>query len=212
VCDWPELLDLLDQHKVPVVRIAPGDFPGRTPQVQMNDYGAARDMTAQLIALGHRDIAFIHGNPTHHAAARRYEGFCAAMADAGLPVSDKRVLQGDFSFRSGLHAAERLLSHSDRPTAVFAGNDEMALAVLVVAMRHGIPVPERLSVAGFDDAPIARMAWPQLTTVRQPNVEMAATAVDLLVRSQASALDAAAMVCELPYALVMRPSTAPLQA
>lgn len=209
VCDWPELLDLLERHQVPVVRIAPGDFPIRTPQVQMDDYGAAREMTAQLIAMGHSGIVFIQGNPTHHAAAHRYKGFCAAMADAGLAVPNARVLQGDFSFRSGLEAAEQLLSHSNRPTAVFAANDEMALAVLVVAMRHGIAVPEQLSVAGFDDAPIARMAWPQLTTIRQPNVEMAATAVEMLVRAQGSA-DAGAMVRQLPYALVMRTSTGPL--
>jgi LacI family transcriptional regulator len=74
-----------------------------------------------------------------------------------------------------------------------------------VAMRNGIAVPEQLSVAGFDDAPIARMAWPQLTTVRQPNVEMAATAVDLLVRAPEDE-----PTRQLPYALVMRPSTAPL--
>ncbi|MBC9032153.1 LacI family DNA-binding transcriptional regulator [Sphingomonas sp. JC676] len=212
LCDLPELLDLLDQHQVPVVRIAPGDFPGRTPRVHMDDYGAAREMTVRLVAMGHRDIAFIQGNPTHHAAARRFEGFCAAMTEAGLAVADTWVLQGDFSFRSGLEAAELLLGHSNRPTAVFAGNDEMALAVLVVAMRHGIAVPEQLSVAGFDDAPIARMAWPQLTTVRQPNAEMGSTAVDLLMRAQVSGGDAIATECQLPYALIMRPSTAPVPA
>ncbi|MET0310243.1 MAG: LacI family DNA-binding transcriptional regulator [Sphingomonas sp.] len=208
VCDWPELLDLLEKHQVPVVRIAPGDFPGRTPQIRMDDFGAAREMTAQLIALGHRDIAFIQGNPTHHAAAHRYEGFCAAMREAGLSVPETRALHGDFSFRSGLDAAERLLGQRTYPTAIFAANDEMALAVLVVAMRHGIAVPERLSVAGFDDAPIARMAWPQLSTIRQPNVEMAATAVDLLARVQGNGHGAATQEFELPYTLVMRSSTA----
>jgi LacI family transcriptional regulator len=211
LCDWPELLDLFERYQVPVVRISAGDFPGRTAQVQMDDRGAAQEMTGQLIALGHRDIAFIQGNPTHHAAARRLEGFCAAMGDAGLPTPASRTLQGDFTFRSGLDAAERLLGAPDRPTAIFAANDEMALAVLVAAMRNGIVVPEQLSIAGFDDAPIARMAWPQLTTIRQPNVEMAATAVDLLVRAQGRAHDAAAETCQLPYALVMRASTAPAQ-
>ena len=205
VCDWSELLDLFDAHDVPVVRISPGDMPERGLQVQMDDRGAAEDMTRRLIALGHRDIAFIQGNPTHHAAARRLEGFRAAMADAGLAAPDTRTLQGDFTFRSGLEAAEQLLSSADRPSAVFAATDEMALAVLVVAMRKGIAVPEQLSVAGFDDAPIARMAWPQLSTVRQPNVEMAATAVDLLVRAPEGE-----PARQLPYALVMRPSTAPL--
>ena len=206
LCDQPELLDLLDRYQVPVVRISPGDFPGRTPQVQMDDRGAAREMTEALIALGHRDIAFIQGNPTHHAAARRLEGFCAAMESAGLVVPDSRTLQGDFTFRSGLDAGEELLGSPDRPTAIFAANDEMALAVLVAAMRHGISVPEQLSIAGFDDAPVARMAWPQLSTVRQPNFEMATTAVDLLVRKQACV--PAAQTCQLSHALIMRSSTA----
>jgi len=208
LCDWPELLDLFERHDVPVVRISPGDFPGRTPQVQLDDNSAAQEMTRQLIALGHRDIAFIQGNPTHHAAARRLEGFRAAMAQAGLATPETRTLQGDFTFRSGLAAAEQLLARPDRPTAIFAANDEMALAVLVVAMRNGIAVPEQLSIAGFDDAPIARMAWPQLSTVRQPNLEMGATAVDLLVHIQAPGGDAGAEQRELPYDLIMRSSTA----
>jgi len=208
LCDWPELLDLFDRHQVPVVRISPGDFPERSPQVQMDDRGAAQEMTQRLIALGHRDIAFIQGNPTHHAAARRLEGFSAAMADADLAVPETRTLQGDFTFRSGLDAADRLLGTADHPTAIFAANDEMALAVLVAAMRNGIAVPEQLSIAGFDDAPIARMAWPQLSTVRQPNVEMATNAVDLLVHSHSGAL--AAQTCQLPYTMVMRSSTAPV--
>lgn len=208
LCDWSELLDLFERHRIPVVRISPGDFPGRTPQVRMDDRGAAREMTQQLIGLGHRDIAFIQGNPTHHAAAQRLQGFVAAMKDAGLEASESRTLQGDFTFRSGLDAADRLLSAPDRPTAIFAANDEMALAVLVAAMRNGIGVPEQLSIAGFDDAPISRMAWPQLTTVRQPNADMATTAVDMLVRMQGRASDATAEACQLPHALIMRASTA----
>jgi len=208
-CDWPELLDLFERHRVPVVRISAGDFPGRTPQVQMDDSGAAREMTRRLIALGHRDIAFIQGNPTHHAAARRLEGFRAAMQEAGLAIPASRTLQGDFTFRSGLEAGEKLLGARDRPSAIFAANDEMALAVLVAAMRNGVVVPDQLSIAGFDDAPIARMAWPQLSTVRQPNIEMAAMAVDMLVRAQGPARDAATETCQLPHMLIMRPSVAP---
>ncbi|WP_404333669.1 LacI family DNA-binding transcriptional regulator [Sphingomonas sp. MMS12-HWE2-04] len=211
LCDWPELLDLFDRNEVPVVRISPGDFPERSPQVLMDDRGAAQEMTRRLIALGHRDIAFIQGNPTHHAAARRLAGFAAAMTEAGLAAPESRTLQGDFTFRSGLDAADRLLGGPDRPTAIFAANDEMALAVLVAAMRNGIAVPEQLSIAGFDDAPIARMAWPQLSTVRQPNVEMAVTAVDLLVRLQGRGDESAIETRQLAYTMVMRASTAQAQ-
>jgi LacI family transcriptional regulator len=209
ICDWSELIDMLEERKVPIVRIAPGDQLDRTPQVRMDDRAAARDMTRRLIALGHRDIAFLRGNPLHSASHRRWQGFCDALQEAGLEIASKRVLQGDFSFRSGLAAAEALLGSGDLPTAVFASNDEMALAVQVVAMRHQIAVPETLSIAGFDDAPLARMAWPQLTTVKQPNVEMAAAAVDMLIARRGAAGGKGADRLVLPYEIIERPSSAP---
>lgn len=206
LCDWPELLDLFERVQVPVVRISPGDFPDRTAAVEMDECGAARELTEALIALGHRDIGFIQGNPEHHAAARRLEGFRAAMAAAGLAVPPQRTLQGDFTFRSGLTAGERLLAAPDRPSAIFAANDEMALGVLVAAMRNGVAVPDQLSIAGFDDAAIARMAWPPLSTVHQPHVEMAAAAVDLLTGMSG---EAACRTRRLPHRLALRESSGP---
>ena len=205
VCDWVELLDLFEAHEIPVVRLSPGIMVDRTPQVRIDDRAAAREMTERLLALGHRDIAFIRGNPTHSASARRWQGFSDATRAAGISVPPRRVLQGDFSFRTGLAAAEATLASEDRPTAIFASNDEMALAVLVVAMRHGIVVPDQLSVVGFDDAPVARMAWPKLTTIHQPNAELATTAVDLLLAPQLRD-DGTQPVVELGYSLVDRPS------
>jgi len=176
----------------------------------MDDRAAAREVTEKLIALGHRDIGFIKGNPTHSATVRRWEGFCDAIAAAGISIPPKRVLQGDFTFRSGLIAAEAILSDSEPPTAIFASNDEMALAALVVAMRHQIAVPSALSIVGFDDAPVSRMAWPQLSTVRQPNPEMAAAAIDLLVGPGQQTRDGSVCV-ELPYEFIERGSLATAQ-
>ena len=205
VCDWTELLALFEEHEIPIVRLAPATEPERSPQVRIDDRAAARGMTERLIALGHRDIAFIRGNPTHSAADRRWLGFQDATGAAGITVPVRRVLQGDFSFKSGLAAAEAILGDDEPPTAIFGSNDEMALAALVVAMRHGIGVPDQLSVVGFDDAPIARMAWPQLTTVHQPNAEMAAAAVDLLLEPQPRTGDGRCV--ELDYTLIDRSSS-----
>jgi LacI family transcriptional regulator len=207
ICDWPDLIDMLEANEVPIVRIAPGDALDRTPQVRMDDRAAAREVTEKLIALGHRDIGFIKGNPTHSATVRRWEGFCDAIAAAGISIPPKRVLQGDFTFRSGLAAAEAILGDGEPPTAIFASNDEMALAVSVVAMRHQISVPSVLSIVGFDDAPVSRMAWPQLSTVRQPNPEMAAAAIDLLVGPGQQTRDGSVCV-ELPYEFIERGSIA----
>jgi LacI family transcriptional regulator len=207
ICDRVELIEVFERHDVPVVRIAPGAELDRTPQVRMDDRAAARAMTEHLLSLGHRDIAFVLGNPQHSASERRWLGFQDAMGAAGLPPDPRRVFQGDFGFRSGIEAAGVLFDRKPYPTAVFASNDEMALGVLVAAMGAQIAVPRSVSIVGFDDAEIARMAWPQLTTIRQPNFEMGAAAVDLLVEHRPAGDE---MPCrELPYDLVVRASSMP---
>ncbi len=209
LCDHAELLDLLERRRLPFVRISPGDASAGTGSVRMDERAAARDMTRHLIALGHRDIGFIKGDPAHSASPLRFAGFSDAMTEAGFSIAADRVLEGDFSFRSGLSLGETILSVPDQPTAVFASNDEMALGVLVTAIKYGIAVPEALSVAGYDDAPVARVAWPQLTTIRQPKKELAAAAVDILVDPAFATNPAeAAFKLELPYELIVRSSCA----
>jgi LacI family transcriptional regulator len=209
ICDNADLLEMLEAADMPYVRISPRGDPHRSGLVEMDDFAAASDMTRHLITLGHRTIAFIKGDPNHSASRKRYEGFCATMAKAGLSVNETLMLDGDFSFRSALGPATELLSAKVRPTAVFASNDDMALGVLVTAMKLDVAVPEMLSIAGFDDAPTARAAWPPLTTIRQPKSEMAAAAVDILVDPgyRAAATDERYNRL-LPYELISRASTA----
>jgi LacI family transcriptional regulator len=183
LCDRPELLAALDADRIPYVRIAPTISLERAPYVYMDDRKAAYEMTAYLQSLGHKDIAFIAGPSDHYAAARRREGFDQAMRDAGLAVKPGRVQQGAFSFRSGSECGEKLLDTSDRPTAIFAGNDDMALGVMAVANRLHIDVPGTVTLAGFDDSPSAQVVWPQLTTVRQPVADMAQVATELLINA-----------------------------
>lgn len=210
ICDDPGLLDLLDREALPYVRISPRGDLDRSGLVEMDDRAAAREMTEYLLGLGHRDIAFIKGDPMHSSSAKRFDGFSAAMASAGVPVLSHRVGDGDFSFRSGLRIGDEMLRDPAFPTAIFASNDDMALGVLITAMRLGIAVPERLSVAGFDDAPTSRAAWPQITTIRQPKGEMAASAVDILVDPRYREFPTDAVFRRrLDYELVARLSTAP---
>lgn len=209
LCDDGILLDLLESFDVPFVRLAPGDDHERSAYIMIDDRAAAAEMTRYLIRSGHSRIGFVKGDPAHSASARRYSGFRSEMEAHGLEVDPEIVVEGDFSARSGLECGERILSAAQRSSAIFASNDDMALGVLMSAAKLRIDVPSQLAIAGFDDAPLSRAAWPQLTTIRQPNAEMAAAAVDVLTgrsvdRSQRSQEPVRIM---LDYDLIVRGST-----
>ena len=173
--------DTLRRLNIPHVLVAPEES-GPSPTVRMDDVEAARQMTEYLLGQGHREIGFIVGHTEHAASALRQEGFEQAMHAHDLPIRGEWVAQGDFSFRSGVEAAERLLKDPDhRPTAIFASNDDMAAGVVSVAGRMGLSVPDQLSVCGFDDTPIAQILWPKLTTVAQPIQDMGRKAAELLI-------------------------------
>lgn len=207
LCDRAEVLEALDAAGVRYVRIAPTTDLDRSPYVYMDDRRAAYEMTVHLQGLGHRDIAFITGPADHYAAGHRLEGFSQAMADAGLTVRPGRVQQGDFSFLSGRDCGERLLEGEDRPTAVFAGNDDMALGVMAVANRLHIDIPAEMTLVGFDDSPSAQVVWPQLTTVRQPTAEMARVATELLIGAARNDGEPTARLMD--FDIVVRQSSGP---
>jgi LacI family transcriptional regulator len=210
ICDWSDLTDLLDHRGIPFVKLNSSRTGSSAAVIHIDDYQAARDMTDHLIALGHRHIAFVQGIVSHDAAGKRLEGFSDAMRCAGIGIRDAWIQAGDFSFRSGMAAGDAILSTDDRPSAVFAANDEMALGVLVSAARRNIAVPGALSVVGFDDAPISRMAWPQLTTIRQPNAVLASVAIDILADpSYQQACDRPARSVQVPYTFIERSSSQP---
>jgi LacI family transcriptional regulator len=167
-------------------------------------------MTLHLIGLGHRRIGFVVCDPAHGAAYQRVFGYRDAMAQAGIEVDERLVEQGEHSFESGVACAERLLSCEPRPTAIFAGNDDMAAGVLRVAQARGIKVPEELSICGYDDTPLSRQLWPALTTVRQPIQAMAHAAVEQLIaihRPHLPGLKPHSVHENLQYELVIREST-----
>jgi len=179
--------------------------------VRIDDFAGALAMTQHLIGLGHTDIGFIKGDPQHTPTELRLEGFLAAMSAAGLKVRPDRLVEGKFTYRSGLAAARRLLQREDRPTAIFASNDDMAAAAMAVAHGQHLEVPKDLSICGFDDTPVATIIWPQLTTVHQPVVAMGRAAVEILcdlVRAQRTGLKPQPVQKLMPFELVERDSTA----
>lgn len=207
--DFSPLLKLLSANTIPFVRIAPAADKHLSPYVVTNDRDAAYQMTQRLLALGHRRIGFICGHPDHQAVAGRYQGYCAALRDHGMQVQKEYVVQGFNSFESGDQAARTLLVLKPRPTAIFAANDDMAAGVMMVAHRLGLTIPADLSVAGFDDTPVAHQIWPSLTTVRQPIQAMAKTAAELLL-SQVLDKELPSAETELESSLIVRDSTGPV--
>jgi LacI family transcriptional regulator len=211
LCDSPEALRQLDEIGMPCVAVATARPVSSVAAVRIDDYEGARTMTRYLLSLGHKDIAFIKGDPEHTPAQLRYQAFMDAMDEAGLEVPARRVAQGLFTYRSGLAAARNLLAQQPRPTAIFASNDDMAAAVIAVAHGMHLQVPEDLTVCGFDDTPVATTVWPELTTIHQPIGDMARVAVDLLVdqiRCRRAGEPRQAAHRLLPYTLVARESSA----
>ena len=173
----------------------------------MDDRLAAMEMTQHLIMLGHTRIGHIYGDNRHVATLLRRQGYEEAILRAGLgPIDESIILSGRFSFKQALSCADRMLTSKNRPTAIFASNDEMAAAVVMTANRLGLSVPGDLSVAGFDNTSISQTIWPELTTVAQPFEAIAVEAVRLMSQG-VSVSDDVAQTRVLAHDLIIRGST-----
>lgn len=206
VTESAALLAELDLRALPYVRIEPGIRRDQGRIVTIDDAAAAREMTEYLIGLGHRDIAFITGPNLHISSVERLNGYRAALTAHDIAFDPALVLAGDYTLQSGRDAAAVLLSRPRRPTAIFAGNDDMAAGALAVAHQLEIDVPGALSITGFDDADLAAAIWPPLTTIRQPIREVARAAADLLLSN-----DCREDRLTLAHSLIVRGSAGPVR-
>ncbi|WP_395337444.1 LacI family DNA-binding transcriptional regulator [Novosphingobium sp. BL-8H] len=193
---------------VPAAAIATAMALPHIATVRIDNRAAMRTITERLIAQGRTRIAVIAGPPRHSDSLARLEGYRDALRAHGLPVDPRLQAEGDFTFQSGLAAAEQLLNLSQRPDAIVSTNDDMAAAVLWVAHQRGVRVPMDISITGFDDTLIATRVWPPLTTVRQPIRDMAAEAMEWLARAvrHPDRHDAPQDIV-LPFAMIERQST-----
>ncbi|MAF29498.1 MAG: LacI family transcriptional regulator [Croceicoccus sp.] len=173
--------------------------------VESNDREIVASAVDHLVEMGHRRIGLIEGPEGFRSAFERREGFLDGIRRHGLEYRAEWHAPGQYTFDSGIEAAERILSLPDRPSAIFVSNDEMAAASMHVARNKGLLVPDDLSIIGFDDSPIASHIWPPLTTVRWPIREMASVAAHKLIDSE----DADQLPSRLPSQLIRRSSVAP---
>ena len=192
---------------VPVTLIGAVVDQGAADSVTSDTRGGARQAMDHLLSLGHRRIAFIGAGSGHGVASGRRAGYEASLEEAGIAYAREIVVEGDLDARAGAEALEYFLKLRERPTAIFAANDAVALGVIQQAALSNISVPRELSIVGFDDVALASHSTPPLTTVRQQIQTMGATAAELLgsrIAGEAGAGRTVRLECDL----VVRSSTA----
>lgn len=199
------LIDAVQRAGVRMVAISAGEVArALVSAVGIDEHAGGRAIGEHLISLGHRRIGFLKGPPEHRSAALRYDGFLDALRNAGIS-GEAWVANGDFTFKSGVEAADRLLGNRTGVTALACANDDMAAGAMLALHRSGLDIPAQISVTGFDDTPMSEIIWPPLTTIRQPIKDFAERAVQKLV---ANHVDGGARYDVLSHELVVRESTA----
>lgn len=182
--DNQDLLRILRGRGIAVVCIAAAPQSEETAIVLgIDDYRAGQDIGTHLVAQGHRQFGFIKGLKGHTSAETRYDGFLAALADAGLGEDNVAAARGNFTFRSGHDCAQDLLGSGRKLTALVCANDDMAAGALLSAHKLGLAIPQDIAITGFDDTPVSEIIWPPLTTIHQPLRRMGARAVERLVEA-----------------------------
>ncbi|RLL69300.1 LacI family DNA-binding transcriptional regulator [Streptomyces sp. Z26] len=170
----------------------------------VDNEGGGRLVARELVALGHRRVAGVFGAANTTTGRERELGFRLALAEAGVGLPAERVVRGAFEYDTGYRALSTLLDVREAPTAVFCGNDVVAIGVLNAALAAGVRVPEELTVVGFDDLPMAAWEVFRLTTVRHDLRELSRQAARLLVRRIAGDTGAEGRRVVLPTEFVPR--------
>jgi LacI family transcriptional regulator len=191
---------------VPVVLIGAIPNPA-TDRVYIEDYPAALEIMAHLVARGHTKIAHIIGVPGMRSASERLRGYRDGLKEAGLPLDSHYEVQGTFLREGGRRAMTELLSRSTRPTAVFAANDLTAAGAMQACFAAGLRIPEDVALVGFDDSPVATDVHPQLTTVYHGQREIGSTAAELAISRARNERPSDRQTIIVPHKLLVRDSS-----
>lgn len=176
-----ELLQILENLSCPVVLLNRYLRTFEADVVSFDNYNGGYIAAEHLIKLGHRKITILAGPSNSTSSKDRLRGYSDALRDYGLEYKEEEVTYGDLRWTTGYEFGLELLRRTERPTAVFAGNDLMALGIIQAYLDNGLKVPEDLSVVGFDDIPAACMGAVKLTTIRQPQYEMGVEAAKMML-------------------------------
>lgn len=202
--------EMLRELDCPYVRIASVPLDTAENMVVTHDWRGAAEAARHLAELGHACVGFVSGPALFRSAHERRRGFAEGLFERGLSLGDGYDRVGAYTFESGRACAEALLNLPEPPTAIFAGNDEMAAGVYHAARARGLGIPDDLSVVGFDDSALAARLWPPLTSVRLPIRDMGRFAAEKLIERGTGVVqgDGEAARAVAPR-LVVRSSTAP---
>lgn len=194
--------------KVPLIVIGGSPSSRNISYVDIDNFGGAYSATEHLIQLGHRKIGFVAGPANLSDARYREQAFRKAMADHRLSIQPRWILEGKYHTRTAFDGAMNLLCRNDRPSAIFAANDMMALGVMDAARALQIRIPNELSVVGFDDMRGVDTMTPPLSTVRQPTYQLGKVAAQYLLDAVTQPQSRGVLHEKLSAQLVVRSSTA----
>ncbi|PWW26156.1 LacI family transcriptional regulator [Cytobacillus oceanisediminis] len=178
-----EHVDEFEKSPVPIVLAGSIEESGKIPSVNINYERAAFDVTKSFIEKGHKEVAIVVGplrEPINKE--KKLAGYKRALEEAEVSYREDLVVEGDYTYDSGIEAFEKLLEADPRPTAIFAGSDEMALGIVHGAEDKGYKIPEDFEVISSDNTRLALMVRPQLTSVVQPLYDIGAVAMRLLTK------------------------------
>ncbi|UOF90355.1 LacI family transcriptional regulator [Fodinisporobacter ferrooxydans] len=195
-------------QEIPVVLACEYVESYEIPTVSIDNVSAAREATEYLIDQGHTRIGFITGPLEIILSRDRVKGYRQALLLREIPIHDFLIQEGDFSVKSGYDIMTKFLANEQKPTAIFASNDEMAIGAMKACKSKGLRIPDDISIIGFDDVPISTLVEPELTTVSQPKYEIGSQAMKMLLNIiETNDLKQKQIV--LPHKLMIRQTTHP---
>lgn len=204
-----EHVENFSSSSVPVVIAATYDETNTIPSVNIDYKKAASEATKLLIDNGHKHPAFVYGQKDiKKRNALKYEGYIQAMEESGVAINEDFIVHTGYSYEAGMEGAQQLLALKERPTAIFAASDEMAVGVIHGIQDAGLSVPEDIEVIGFNNTRLSTMVRPTLTTVVQPTYDIGAVSMRLLTKFM-NKEEVEEKKVILPHRIIERNSTKP---
>lgn len=152
------------------------------PVVELDNYSACRALANHLTSYGHKHFGVITGQKESQIYRDRLAGIKSVLLEENINLDDSLVVGGEYSFEAGEAGAKELLKNSRCPTAIFCFNDDIAIGAIHEIKKHGLRVPQDISVVGFDNIKVSAYIDPPLTTIDQPAYEMGRKAVEVVLQ------------------------------